>query len=273
MSLEITNPKTLTTVVIIVLILFAIIYVYMNNYDIGIDNFANYPVLAGDIVQLQGGLASVMDGTTPVPTSIENMIQKAMNNLMPSLSIISYYGTNPPDGWQICDGNELLHSDTKTPVLDVKYNKILTPNLQGRVVIGCSGNNKSPAAIKDINDKNLNTNYYIGNTGGEEKHTLLINEIPNHSHSYYALVNNTGWWENGHKHTGFSPGQWWPLAPNNNNGNSDQTGKTGGNQKTPTDTDSHNNLQPYYVLMYIIKQPLSTNKSITININQALPSV
>lgn len=264
MNIDLTNSKTQLILVIIVLVLFAIIYICIYNKDL--EKFTTYTVTTGDTVSLPN-LDVVKLGASGTSFS------SSFNNLLPAFTVTAYYGTDVPSGWQLCDGNELVYSDTKTPVLDINYNKILTPNLQGRVVIGCSGNNKSPAAIKDINNKNLSTNYYIGNSGGEEKHTLLINEIPSHSHSYYALVNNAGWWSNGYSNTGFSPNQWWPLAPNNNNGASDQTGKTGGNQSTPTVTDSHNNLQPYYVLMYIIKQPLSTSNSIAINVNQALPSV
>jgi microcystin-dependent protein len=235
MSLEITNPNTLTTVVIIVLILFAIIYVYMNHGGIGIDNFANYPVLAGDIVQLQGGLASVMDGTTPVPTSIDNMIQQAMNNLVPPLSIIAYYGTNPPDGWQICDGTTLFYANTNNSMIVRKGSgasavTIYTPDLRGRTIIGINPS----SSLTGISMRNLK------DAGGAETHTLLINQIPSHSHDTIIGFKGDG-------QSGYSYGAYLEKRKS-------ASEKTGGNASGGT--DPHNNMQPFYTLNYIIKQPI-----------------
>jgi len=52
-----------------------------------------------------------------------------------------------PEGWQLCDGTNG------------------TPDLRDRFIVG-AGNN-----------------YSVGDTGGEETHTLTIDEIPSHTHT------------------------------------------------------------------------------------------
>lgn len=89
-----------------------------------------------------------------------------------------------------------------------------TPNLCGVTLIG-SG-----------------SNYPLGSTGGEATHTLIEAEMPSHTHSY-TYSNPTG-------STGLYGGSYW--------GPSSVTGTTGG----AGSGDPHNNMQPYYVVNYII---------------------
>ena len=92
LNLDLKNTKTLTTLVIIFLVLFAIVYVCLNKSSDGSEGFVNYPVESSDVVQLKGGLASVMDGTISVPSSINNMIQQALNTFAASLSYSKLVG-------------------------------------------------------------------------------------------------------------------------------------------------------------------------------------
>ena len=80
---------------------------------------------------------------------------------------------------------------------------------------------------------NGTTNYStVESTGGEEKHTLSVSEIPSHSH-----IIRSGWSEN-------SPGndayryQFWGKNDLRWKGGNLGTGSTGGG-------GAHNNLQPY----------------------------
>jgi microcystin-dependent protein len=196
-------------------------------------------------VQLHGGLASVMDGTTPVPTSIDNMIQQAMNKLMPSLSIIAYYGANPPDGWQICNGDILYYAKTNNlnEVLNGSNNKIHTPDLRGRTIIGT---NKTAIQSESLSVRN------IGDKGGTESHTLTVEQIPSHSHNLdFSDI-------------GCSGGA-CGRGPFGNVGNNIAS-NTGGSYKLPQALSNiivkntgggqpHPNMQPFLVLNYIIKQP------------------
>ena len=111
MKLDLSDTNTITTLVIVILVLFAIIYVWMNRGGQGKEGFTNFPVAAGDMVQLQGGLASVMDGTVPVPASINNMIQQALTTYAASqppamklFGIMNYTLTAPAGNNPTCYG-------------------------------------------------------------------------------------------------------------------------------------------------------------------------
>ena len=88
---------------------------------------------------------------------------------LPIGTIIIYSGNLIPNNWLKCDGSQLLVNDYFS-----LYNIISNiyggndyifnlPDLKGKTIIG-------------INDK-----YYLGKTGGDEDHILLIDELPNHN--------------------------------------------------------------------------------------------
>lgn len=66
--------------------------------------------------------------------------------------------SNVPDGWVLCDGNNGI------------------PDLSDKFVLG-AGNQ-----------------YNVGDTGGEESHTLTIEEMPSHNHEnmYPAVPPSSG---------------------------------------------------------------------------------
>ena len=103
-----------------------------------------------------------------------------------------------PDGWALCDGQ----NDT--------------PDLRDKFVLGAG------------------RSYSVGNTGGEETHTLTVSEMPSHSHSYkkYESASTIS--------TSSSSRRLIPSSSETD------TGLTGGNQP-------HNNMPPYYALCYIMK--------------------
>jgi microcystin-dependent protein len=72
--------------------------------------------------------------------------------------------------------------------------------------------------------------YSLHQAGGEEAHILTVAEMPSHSHNYDKFPGNRG---------GIASGDYWTSA-------GASTGAAGGNQP-------HNNMQPYYVVNYIIK--------------------
>lgn len=96
-----------------------------------------------------------------------------------------------------------------------------TPDLQGRFILG-DGYNEETDSV-----------YISGETGGEKEVTLTIEQIPAHQHSYVAPKSET-------LYTGSSSYSKYTTTQ------SSQTGTVGGSQ-------SHNNMPPYYVLVYIMK--------------------
>lgn len=136
--------------------------------------------------------------------------------------IAMWNGTQVPNGWALCNGQ----------IVD----DLQTPDLSGKFVVGWQSGNE---------DYNL-----IGNSGGQEKVKLSVQEIPSHHHTlddgYFMEANQDD----------TAPSQW---IGNNLKGSNKtdrdnswvslwrhDTFDTGGGQ-------AHENRPPYYVLAYIIK--------------------
>ena len=95
------------------------------------------------------------------------------NNIVPIGIIAMWSGAadEVPDGWALCDGGT--------------YEGRETPDLRGRFIVGVN----SASAGRGRNDKL--SEYGPRATGGEEKHTLNVDEMPSHTHSLWWLTNYT----------------------------------------------------------------------------------
>lgn len=154
---------------------------------------------------------------------IDEKLGSIEGSSIPRGLIAMWNGTQVPDGWALCNGQ----------IVD----DLQTPDLSGKFIVGWSSGNE---------DYNL-----IGNTGGQEKVTLSIQEIPSHVHNFadaYYIEAYDG--------IGINGSQW---IGNNLYGSSEtdrdnshvslwdhDTRAVGGGQP-------HENRPPYYVLAYIIK--------------------
>jgi len=266
------NKQTITYSFIIIFIIITFIHLYkINNKNNNNDkeNFADLmedqnlqgfsvsinsmsQVLFGNTPQNKRSLLSFMDekvSKTELNDSISDKATKTeLNDAMPELSVISYAGSNAPTGWQLCDG-EILQFNNGTnvnPSIHTKFSSLpkkrdtnnnemsATPDLRGRFILG-SGEGE------ELSQRDIHT------SGGEETHTLTIEEMPSHNHSNnirrgcgdgYGVADVTSFnCDRGHQRTQ----------------NIITIGNTGG-QNDGT-TKPHNNMPPYYVLTYIIKQP------------------
>ena len=154
--------------------------------------------------------------------------------------ILLFAGNFAPSGWAICDGsllpinqNQALFSILGTTYGGNGTTNFALPDLRSRVPVGFGQGSGL-------------TNFVIGQSGGEESHQLSVNEIPSHNH--VAAADNSGG-------TSATPVGNFPAINNEgiqhygstSNGamNASAIGNTGGGQ-------SHNNLQPYLAINYII---------------------
>jgi len=152
----------------------------------------------------------------------------------PFLSEIKIVSFNfAPKGWTLCNGqllpinqNQALFSLLGTTYGGNGQTNFALPNLQGNI---------------PVHDGN---GFTLGERGGEQTHTLSINELPSHNHvpvgntSTPALGSPAGaLWAKGNASV-FTP------APNNGM-NPQCILPTGGNQP-------HENMSPYLVLNFII---------------------
>ena len=156
--------------------------------------------------------------------SFEGIAGSSFVSRVPKGTIVAYYPPkddwekNPipvPAGWIVCDGK-----DGKTP------------DLRGKFIWGYN-----PKENQDTS-RWFNT---FGGPGGDEQHILSLEEIPPHNHSVGGLAK-------------------WGTSCGDNCANIDSGSKfgavsgntnlTGGKDGT---TQPHNNLPPFYVLVYIMK--------------------
>jgi len=201
-------------------------------------------------------LSTVENRLTTLLNNTTNNLNTLVNNTIPALTITSYYGDIAPLGWQLCNGEILraINGNDAVYVNDGTTIKLLkTPNLKGRVIVGY-----------DIS----NTTRKIGSIGGDETHSLTVEEMPPHAHNIPVCCgNNNG--INGYRlSTGVEPttnSGYWP------------TSISGGSQSQQNGIGkAHNIMQPYIILNYIIKKPLnggSNNPVITFSTNVSDSSI
>jgi microcystin-dependent protein len=194
---------------------------------------------------------------TPLNATNLNQMQNAIHDEIKSFTpvgvISSYAGPIAPTGWLICNGAAISRTEYATlfEVIGTTYGSgdgettFNLPNLKGRVPVGL-----------DSNDTDFDTS---GNTGGEKTHTLNVDEIPGHNHMGRMYSHNYDGGQtipqgrafaNSFNLSGSVNGSWGYSSSgdvtNSEIVNTIESDYTGGN-------GTHNNLQPYIVLNYIIK--------------------
>jgi microcystin-dependent protein len=147
-------------------------------------------------------------------------------------------GNVVPTGWALCNGQLLSISSNAAlfSLLGTTYGgngatTFALPNLQARMPFGVS---------------TTDSNFLLGSLGGEASHTLTLNEIPLHTHSFTASSAN-----------GTSPNPSGTFPAQNSQGIRQYSGiaDTSMNPAAVSSigsTQPHNNLPPYLVLNFII---------------------
>lgn len=148
-------------------------------------------------------------------------------------------GKTVPNGWKICDGSSLSTTTYKAlyDVIGTSFggssSYFYLPNFRGRVPVGIGYATSSTYS------------YSMGSKGGEEKHTLTVNEMPSHRHWHVNITPND---ENKSSSQGY---------PANNNHNSVRTtdrtaGYSGAHTNYQGGGAAHENRMPYLAVYYII---------------------
>lgn len=184
-----------------------------------------------------GGIAnSAINASKIADTTITSskFVADVVQALIPSGTILATGRSTAPTGYLLCNGgtaNRTTHATLFTAI-GTTYGAgdgsttFGLPDLRGRVPVGEDGS----AARLTANDA-------LGQSGGEEKHTLTTGEMPSHTHRIFQAsgaggVNSTS----------------QIYAPPNG-----VASVTGLDTQSAGGGGSHNNMQPFQVVNYMIK--------------------
>jgi microcystin-dependent protein len=188
------------------------------------------------------GQGSVQENRRKIENSVvreENLFPPEM--LMPVGVVLPYVSSDAPNGWLNCQGQELYRGDYPAlfAVIGTTYGAgdgsttFRLPNLAGRVVVGQgSGPDLTPRSM--------------GATGGAETHTLTSEEMPSHSHTSNATGGAVGLITANGFNTAVDVDS-SPVEPNV------YAAPAALSINSTGEGASHNNMQPFAVLNYIIK--------------------
>lgn len=168
--------------------------------------------------------AQIVTGLTKIWAGINNSIQELAlaSASLPSGLIAIWKGSTStiPTGWVLCDGSNG------------------TPDLRDKFVLG-AGNS-----------------YGVGDTGGEETHTLTVDEIPNHTHDATYGIRTTLLNSSSTKIDGagsYTNRSEYVYSANNSSKHYAYEFKYDSLVASAGGGQAHNNMPPYYALCYIMK--------------------
>lgn len=180
---------------------------------------AGFEVPVGSVVGFDGDVEDIPDG-----------YEITSDSGNPIGTILGFAGATAPSGYLICDGSAVSRTTYAElfTAIGTAYGTgdgsttFNIPNLKGKIPVGY-----------DSSDTDFDT---LGETGGEKEHTLTTEEMPSHSHQ--VKRKNVAQLGNGATViTNFGETSYHSII---------NTAETGSGQ-------SHNNLQPYVVINYIIR--------------------
>ena len=225
---------------------------YAKIQDTATDNRLLGAATAGEVGEVQVATDMIADNAVTAA-------KLAVGAALPTGSVTQYAGSSAPDGWLLANGDATLNTFTYKDLHAVISNTyggtayeagvtdqdgvsttFTLPDLRGRIPVGVGQqtSGKWDSSAEDYSGSG--TNFALEATGGTEDHKLLEAEIPSHDHGMPTGTNDIR------------------TTTNTLGGTNDNAGSGGGSVGKDTfeafgGTSSHNNLQPYIALNYIIK--------------------
>ena len=208
-----------TLVIVVILVIYILVRLKTNHENFDVTNNNNIAAITnlGTIAaQMMKPNAGGVSGQLIIPadnTIFKGSLTATSFNLLPTGLIVAWNNAGSiPSGWILCDGTSN------------------TPDLRGRFILGAG------QGTVDINGIALLQTF--GTTGGEVNHTLVVAEMPSHTHGYQKnyIANQL--------RKGEDFGYYVNLQ---------QTEAAGGDPTNNNKTVPHNNMPPFYVLVYIMK--------------------
>jgi len=206
--------------------------VYLDQNDTNYFVNPNLDSVMKNVLVTTGDVCTGWDEVNHIPTASTKCLSTVgAGGGTPTGAIMPYAGATAPSGWLIADGSAVsrttysaLYAVTGTTYgMGDGSTTFNLPNLKGNVPVGLDASQTEFTPI--------------GKTGGEKAHTLTVAEMPSHTHTwgFHYVGDNHQRWSGGNQYYQ----DYGSTLPSN-------TGSAGGNQ-------SHNNLEPYITLNYIIK--------------------
>jgi microcystin-dependent protein len=197
-----------------IIIIFLLIVVIWLLIDRKEDQIENFE--AGDInTEALRSIASIYNDQN---LTVSNLTVTKSLNILPRGTVVAYTGTSAPSGWAVCDGKMLTGFDGT---------RFRAPDLRSRFILGAGS---GPGLTKRT----------YGDLGGREKVKLTTDQLPSHNHG----IINAYAWPNSHT----SPCR-YIVGKSCQSG----TGRSASATSATGKGESHDNMPPYYALLYIVK--------------------